>query len=262
VALRQPLRAAVVLAAALAAAGCGSDTPRAAAPAPAPRAQAPARLPAVRTSEAERAQAAAAQRRAITQARRAASRAARRVAARRERSTRRTTARQVASAIARALGFPKATAEVPAGARSVDVRLSDADACRATPADVRTLTGALRAALPSLSAVRVSPAGCATGGTKAPSAPSAIGKVLFSHTGKGLFTSRQIRIPARPWRLEYSGQGDFLQILVTRADRLAARPVELRSKPAGARTIDVRGPVKLRVAGTGPWTVRVRAIPR
>ena len=245
---------------ALAVAACGGDEPAPEAPRAKPTAVPPAQLPrldapavAARSSVPPEVVADRVRRRAdarVEKASRDASRRARSRAARAVARSRRALAESVALELARAAGFPRASASAGEGGRRVVVRLAAGD-CRD---EASGLSRRVRGALSFVRSVRVA-------GGVASCAPVVVGegdgRLLFSRSGRGAWTGR-VDVPARRWTVDYAARAEFFQLVVTRGSELLRPPVLEHDSPAGQRVFRGSGAVVFRVAADGDWVLRVR----
>lgn len=84
--------------------------------------------------------------------------------------------------------------------------------------------------------------------------------VVFRRSGFGVAETRPFRVATNRFVIEYSHQGDFFSVFVRRGKKHLPNPINSDSPGSGRQAYPGPGTFRLEIAGSGDWTVRVRAV--
>lgn len=162
-------------------------------------------------------------------------------------------------------GFTKAAVRVDRSGRIVTIVIRASSACVAEPEDERKLIDAVKRLAPFV--VRVSV--LVSGGSQSLSSyiatrcgssdvPSGSGKVVYSRAGRGIVTSPVFEVRSRRWTVDYRNSDRFLAIFVLKHGKVQREAITANERTTGSKRFTGAGKFRLRINGSGTWTVRVR----
>ncbi len=164
-----------------------------------------------------------------------------------------------------ASGFRQARIDVGAGGRTVTIAIPAGAACTAEPRDEARIVRQLRQAVPFLSRVSVRASGSDRALSSYVSArcprsrlPAGPGRVVYRRTGRGFLTTRSFTVHSRRWSVEFENGGAFFALFVLRNRKVQPKTITARRRTAASKTFTGPGTFRLRISGSGHWTVRVR----
>jgi hypothetical protein len=175
--------------------------------------------------------------------------------------------RGVATNVFSVFGFSKPTLKVAPDGAGVEATVSSNDACSATADTERRIAARIRQAVSFVRSVQIVVGGsgvslsdyvgrhCAGLGL-----PGGRGRVVLTQRaqpGAPLSATRAFTVHSSRWTVEYLST-QFLQVIPMKG-RVPTRGIfVVRKRAAGRRIMSGAGTYRLRIIGTGAWTVRVR----
>jgi hypothetical protein len=163
-------------------------------------------------------------------------------------------------------GFSQAELAVGAGGRTIAIAIATDSACTATAGDEARIVRQIEQVAPFLNAVTVRIAGSGQSlssyvsahcsGSRLPAGP---GRVVYRRTDKGFVTTSSFTVRSQRWSVDFENDGSFFAAFVLRyTGKPLPRTITSTRRASGSRTFAGPGTFRLRISGSGRWTVRVR----
>jgi hypothetical protein len=174
-------------------------------------------------------------------------------------------ARGAARSVLMQVGFSEAAIDVGGEGRTVAIAIPAGSACTASPGDETRIVHQLEQVAPFLSRVTVGVAGSgqslssyATARCPSSALPSAPGRVAYHQTGRGFATTGSFAVHSPRWTIDFENDGAFFAVFVLRSGKPLPRVITETQRSAGSKTFSGPGSFRLRISGSGRWTIRVR----
>lgn len=155
--------------------------------------------------------------------------------------------------------------DVSYGGVAVRVALPAKVACRAEPNEGDRILRALKKVVPYPRSVTVSVAGSSqplptylASTCKESELPGGQGRTVLRLSGSGVQQTKQFTIRSKRWTIEYVSKGSFFSIFARKGRRPQRAVTSEETSQSGKETYRGPGKFTLQIAGTRPWTVRVR----
>jgi hypothetical protein len=170
-----------------------------------------------------------------------------------------------ASLVLKLYGFEGADVTVTPTGDAVRAVVPAGGACTSTASTEGRIAAQIRRAVPIVQSVQITVGGtgaslsqyvhrsCQSGGL-----PLGSGPVVLTQQGSRFATTRSFTVHSRRWTIDYVNGGDFLQVLPMRGDLPTIGAFTVTKRTAGKRVLTGAGTFRLRVGGSGDWTIRVR----
>jgi hypothetical protein len=162
-------------------------------------------------------------------------------------------------------GFPPTGIDVGANGSTVAIAIPAGSACTAQPGDEARIVHQIEQGAPFLSEVTVGVTGSGRSlssyiSARCPSSglPSGRGRVVYRQTGRGFLTTSLFTVHARRWSIDFENDGTFFAAFVQRNGKFQPQAIVARQRAVGSKTFAGAGSFRLRISGSGRWTVRVR----
>lgn len=155
--------------------------------------------------------------------------------------------------------------DVSYGGVAVRVALPAKVACRAEPNEGDRILRSLKRVVPYPRSVTVSVAGSSqplpaylASSCKRRELPGGQGRTVLRLSGSGVQQTKPFTIRSKRWTIEYVSKGSFFSIFVRKGRRPQRAVTSEETSQSGKETYRGPGKFTLQIAGTRPWTVRVR----
>jgi hypothetical protein len=161
--------------------------------------------------------------------------------------------------------FPDARIVVGADGRTVAIAIPRDLACTARPGEESRIVRRLKLAAPFLASVTVgvadsgkSLAGYVSARCAKSNLPYRPGPVVYQKTGMAGTTTASFKVRSPHWTVDFENDGAFFAAFVLRNDKPLPHPITASKRTVGSKSFTGPGTFRLRITGSGRWTVRVR----
>ena len=176
--------------------------------------------------------------------------------------------RDLSEAVLAAAGLDHARFEVMDGGSTVEITLDRKAACQLRQDESRALERQITAAGNTVMHVSLRVAGSTLSIDRylkrkctVPTIPALTDKVIYNTTSSGI-AEVPVVIRGRRWKIDWQSSSSLLQIYVFRDGKLQSLAVNHEGRGAALRVLKGPGRFRLRIAGTGAWSVRVLDVAR